>query len=387
MALPIVTLQFLVYPVISRRVTVGFFGIILTIIAIKNTLSFTTGTSLNNVRLLRESERSVFKDSKDYNLIFIFSQLLSLITALFLAYTYQGSLNIFDALMLFFIFVLSSFKIYGSTFYRINLNFKRIMMVSVLNVAGIMVGLLFYVFNMGSWIIIFILSELLSVLYVLKTTPVLKEHKKLSVDFKNIKRDYLHLFSNALVSNLMKYLDRFLISPLIGPEKVAIYYVAAIISRITALITGPLNSVVLSYTAKHKSRIDKKLFYKYIWVILITSAAQFLFVIFFSDFIIKSLYPQLYEHSKDYIILASTGIIIGISSNILHPLIISCSDLKWQPRINAVYSSFYLSSAFILTVKYDLYGFCYSSIASHSLKFIMMLAVCYSGINERNSRK
>lgn len=382
MSLPIAVLQFLIYPVLSRGISVELFGIILTIVALKNTLSFSTGNSLNNVRLLRESETSSFKDSIDYNLLLILSQIINLAAAVFLTYFYFDILAINDFVILFFVFSFSSLKIYGSVFYRIKLNFRKIAILSLINMTGAILGLLIHISIYRSWVMIFFISELLSIIYILKTTPILKERSPVSNEFKEIGHNYFHLLSNAFIINMMKYLDRFLINPLIGADQVAVYYVATIISKTVSLAVGPMNSVALSYTAKYKSRISGKIYARYLLMILLSALVQIVIIYFFSEKLISFLYPQLYESSKEYIVPASIGIIIGISSSILHPLIITTSDLKWQPRINIVFSVFFLSSAIFLTRKMGLYGFIYSSIAAQSLKFLMMLYVGYKGINQ-----
>ena len=380
-SMPILVLQFVIYPLLSREISNSYFGIILTIVAIKNSISLITGNSLNNVRLIRESEKSKLKFNIDYNLLLLISQTFNVILISFLIYVYFDTLHYLDFAILFFIFVFSSIRIYASAFYRIKLEYKKIAVLSLINVIGMILGFLIHLFIVNSWTTIFLISEILSLIYIIKTTPILSETKSISKEFRNIAKDYFHLSSNAILSNGMAYLDRFLISPILGAEKVAIYYTATIISKSFALLFGPLNNVILTYAAKYKNKINKVLYYKYVIGIIATSIMQLIFIQILSKTITEFLYPQLFELSRHYILLASIGIIINMGGNSLRPLVMITSNLKWQPRINIIYASIFFPLASILTYKYGLYGFCYSSIIANSIQFILIFYIGHKGLN------
>lgn len=382
MTMPIVFLQFVLYPMISKDVSNQLFGTILTVIALRNVLSLITGNSLNNVRLLRESEKLPDNNSRDYNLLLIFSQLINLACAIFLTITYYDTFHIWDFIFLLIIFILASIRTYSTVFYRLKLDYRKIIESSLVSVLGLGIGFSIYLFLFKSWTLIFLISEIMTLFYALWTTPILKEKSALSINFKKIRKDYIHLLTNATINNIMSYLDRFLINPLIGADQVAIYYVATIISKTFSLVFGPLNNVILSYTAKYKSRINTKLLLNYLIFTVFTTVLQFIIIQLFSDIIISFLYPKLYELSKEFITIASVGVLTGIAANTLQPLAMATCELKWQPRINLFYSVIYLILAVILTTTYGLYGFCYASIISHIVKFFMYLYLSYRGINK-----
>ena len=64
---------------------------------------------------------------------------------------------------------------------------------------------------------------------------------------KNILKDYLNFSFINIVINILNYLDRFILLPIIGPVLVNVYFIASTASKMIGLVTTPINNVILSY--------------------------------------------------------------------------------------------------------------------------------------------
>lgn len=274
---------------------------------------------------------------------------------------------------------ISIINLYGTAYYRLNLNYSKILLMNTIRCTGHLVGLfLYFIFNY--WSLIFFLSELLGIIYLFFTTPLfnMKFEKSANKSIEQIialRRDYFNLLSSSLISNIIVYFDRLLINPILGEKAVTQYYVASLTGKTFSMVTTPISTVLLSYTTKYKNNISKKTLRTLGFFILLLIIIGMPLLNLISPIVINLLYPNFYGDSIQYVYLANIVVLTNIASSLLNVLILSKSDLKWQSRINITYGLLFIGLGVILTSLYGLYGFCISSIISNIVRLVFLYLV------------
>ena len=144
--------------------------------------------------------------------------------------------------------------------FRLELNFKGIVINNIIMVVGYVVGLVLYSFTLY-WQYVYILGISFSLIYIIKHSDIITEKIRITPLFKRHLVELLFLIFASLINNLLNYADRIIIYPLIGGTAVSIYYASTLFGKIVSTAISPLNSVALSYLAK-KNILKKELFIK-----------------------------------------------------------------------------------------------------------------------------
>lgn len=166
----------------------------------------------------------------------------------------------------------------------------------------------------------------------------------------------------SLISNVLYYLDRSIIYPLLGGEAVAIFFAATAVGKAVGLLISPMSTVLLSYLSQADFRMDRR---KY-WQINILSSLLgiicYIFVIMITDFVVNTFYPSLYENAKQFFVLTNIIPILGGIANMSQPTVLRYVSLYKQGIIQTIEL---LVSAFV----------CYCSIKSNGLNGFCMACI------------
>ncbi len=373
----VVVLQFIVLPIISHNTSVEFFGTILTIIALKNVIMQVFGGSLNNVKLLNNKKEISSSDDTYIFLLFI-SICFAEVILIFLLMLYGSEIKLYDYFYIIITTAVAIVNAYGTVYYRIILNYRKVLLMHIFCSIGFLIGLLVFS-HYGVWSLMFFLSELLGFIYLLLTTPLLKlitssrnfRHKK-NID---IISNYIYLITSNVITNIIIYFDRLLINPVLGVKAVTIFYVASLTGKTLSIIVTPVSGVLLSYTSKYKEKITRKYFkYLGLYIFLIIIIGVIVLNIL-SPFVIKIFYPNTAESALEYVKLANISISLGVGGNILNPFILSICDIKWQSRVNIFYGTMFIGLGLLLSNIWGLYGFCIASIISTFIRLMVLYLI------------
>ncbi len=359
-------IQLIIFPYISSKVSEENFGIIIIIYGIVNIYVSSFGNSLNNIRLL-----DIKGSDSDYNYLICIICSLLIPVILLLSYIYSVDSKTSVTLLLFSL--LSILRAYGLVFYRIIVNYKQIMYSNLLLVLGYIIGL--PLIKLGfSWPIVFILGELMCVIYVYCTTRLLKNGIKKTFNFKKITKRFSQLSFSALLLNVFNYLDRFLILPLIGSKEVALYYIASTIPKILLLLVTPTTNVMLTYINRF-TQSRKKIFNLSTICCLVLLIIGYSVTVLISPLILSILYPDFLNDVSHLISVITLGIMLSIVSYILNPFILKYCNIKYQSKIALMYGLVYLIFSIILSIKFGLYGFCIAAIIANLFKCILLVII------------
>lgn len=376
--IPMFILQFLILPRIASRINSDSYGLLLTLIAFIYLSASTFGSVLNNARLIHYKEYKENNIDGDFSVILVYFVISNIFIIIFGLLFYGQSVTI-SLLLLSVLLLLNS---YASVEFRINLNFKYILMNNIWLSLGYVIGYLLFVIT-GYWSLIYLCGFGLNFIFIIKRTKILKEKLKKSKLFRITTKEVIILLFSGFLVSLSTYIDKLIIFPLLGGAAVSIYYTSTILGKTIAIAIGPITGVLLSYLAHMKrfSIDDFKL------LLIISSVVGFVgywVVIIVSKPLLTIIYPQYVEQCLRYIYITTLSIIITIVCNVINSVLLKFSGAKWQLIINGIYMITYLSVSLLLLDLYGLMGFCVGILIANIVKLVIMVAT-YFYLNKDNN--
>lgn len=250
----IVAQQILLLPILAKIVNDDIYSSVVLYLSILNVICNVTGGELGNVRLVRDS---CYKDKKitgDFSRILLtISPIIAILVfpiLIYLKYSVVGSVFLILTILM------ANIRLYSTCFYRLEQKYNKVIIQNICYLAGIICSLIVFKFYNNIYILLFI-PELVSVIYALKNSDLLKMKLVKTIEMANTVKKFFKLGLVSLLTNLMNYFDKFLIYPMFGATSVAVYYAVNSMSKITSLITNPMSNVILSWVSNSKSKNSK----------------------------------------------------------------------------------------------------------------------------------
>ncbi len=371
-----VVLQFLIYPVINYRTGAAEFGNMLFFLGVVSILSPSFGIAVNNTRLLIRNRDSV--KNRDFMLsLFIFS-LISIFVSLGIC-IYKKS-TILSTIFIIYIVIITIYRNYSSVEFRLELNYKKQFTFYLILSVGYIVGLLVFLF-IKKWEVIYILGETVAVLFVVFTGKIYKNLGEYSSTKNYILKNSTMLAANYVITNLMLNLDRLMLLNMVNSEAVSKYYVLSLMGKTIAIISGPLNGILIGYLTKDNKRIGKKELLRTIIILLGVGAVFFIGCIIVTPVYIKIMYPNLYSDVISLNVIVNFSQIFYFLTGILVVIVLTICSSKYILKVQIIYSCIFIITAFVLTSKMEIRGFSYAAAISNLLYFVL---VCIVGIYSTN---
>ena len=365
-----IVLQIFIYPFFGRILDINQYGILLTSMGIVNVIASSLGNSLNNVRLLKNSN---YKTLGDFNILLLYSSLFSLIISGLIAYI-LFDMTIFDCILFALLTSICLIRQYLVVTYRLILDFKKLLVNNIYICVGYFVGLLLSYFS-GNWIISFLVGELFGVLHCIRKSDLIKEPLLKTIHFQDTYKSYFHLIISILFGQAMLYMDRFIILPFLGSEMVSVYTVASFAGKTLGILALPISSVLLSYYTKNDFVFTKRKLYLIFSSIMLASAVSLIAIQIICPFMLTILYPKIYKLAIPYLLYANIGSVLNIASNVLQPAIMKVSKTKYQVYIQVFFTVIFLLCTLLLLKDYGLYAICISIIISNIFKIALMMVI------------
>lgn len=382
-AIPVVILQLLLLPLISKYVTGERYGLIITILSVLNVVPSTVGTVLNNVRLLNQKNHENFAASGDYQILLIMAEIVSSVVVFGLCFFYIGVSGFLDIILIIIISILWLAKEYYIVAYRIMLNYKAIFLNNIFLVIGYFVGFVIFVLT-RRWQMVYLIGYLISLLYINKTSSIIKEPFIKTNMFKNNLKDTITLIISNILARMVTYADRLILYPLIGGTMVSIYYVSTVLGKVVSIAINPINSVALSYLSKMKNKPDK-LFKKTFLLGAGICVIGYTFAVLLSRPVLSVIYPKFVDNAMKYIYITTATVCVNVLTSIITPFVLNFFKLKWQIFINGITIIVYIILTMVLYKAIDMTGFCLGVLITNIVKLLFTLFIYVfnkEGINE-----
>lgn len=375
------TMQIIVYPLLARKMLTNDYGTALTVMGGINTIAGSLGGSLNNVRLILNTEYERKKEQGDFNFILLFSASIGAIIltlALRIYFAYSVVVAIIGGATVFLIIIRQYFVVE----YRIVLNFKNNLMCSIAGAVGYLIGILLFWVGVSCWILPFTISEIISFGYIIKSTKVYKEPYRRTKLFGGTLKKYFTLIASTLSGNIITYFDRIFLYPILGGDAVSTYTVAAFFGKSFSLIMTPISGVILGYFSQKNFKMTRKLFVMFASLVTLLSFVFIFFSGVVSPFFTNLLYPTIYTLAKPYIFIANTAAIISVSCGLIQPALLEFAPTHWQLIKELVFAICYFSLSWFLMNRYGMYGFCYAVLIANIIKYIVSIIMVFIALGK-----
>lgn len=378
-----VILQLIVYPMLARWLNSTIYGELLTVMGIANIVVVSLGGGINNVRLIQHEK---YQDNieGDFNFLLgivniVGTILFSIIIAIFF------SLTVVDYIIITAYVFFGILRGYWSVAYRLKINYVANFKMNLFISGGYIIGL-FLVKSTQVWAFSFLTAEIMGVLYLYITTNLHKESYERTGLFKETSSILLILIINTLIGNIITYLDRLVLYPILGAEQVSIFTVSSFLGKSVGLLIVPVSGVLLSYYAQKSFKMTTKRY----WLInLIMSGGTVIcsgLVFLLAPWVTGILYPSLIDDALGYLVIANAASLIGALSNIVSPAVLKYANVKWQLVIQITYILLYFGLSILFLKKGGLYGFCVANILVNAVRFVLYLAVGHAAIRKMEKR-
>lgn len=364
--------QIVVFPLLAARLTDGDYGTLLTVTGLANVCTSLVGTSLNNIRLVQNSRYEEAGEKGDFNLLCLAGAALSVVFSLVLWAVFGYSW--LTALLLTGHILVANLYQYASAFFRLELNFRRILRANLL-VSGAYMAAAVVFATAELWPLVFLIGEGAGLLYAARTTGFHREPMARTPLLGETSRKLVAFMLASLVGTVLLYADRMIIYPTLGAESVSYYATASFFGKSAGIVMTPVAGVLLGYFAQKNFTASKKLFALVNGISLVCLGVFLLGCWLLAPWFTRLLYPSLYAQSAPYIFLANLGAVISIAGNMAQPMILKCCSTRWILLIQVLYGGTYLVSALLLMPAYGLLGFCWSAILAGSVRLCALYAL------------
>lgn len=371
-ALPTAALQLLVFPMVAGALDSNSYGLLTTVFALMNLVPGTLGLALCNIHLLYSSNYEEKGVRGDFPLLLRTACVITVvpIVAILFFYGAHGLLNIVFGIATSCIWLMREY--YGVAF-RIRLDFKSILVCNVGLAAGYIVGYVLFRAS-GCWGIILFAGQLVSLVLILLRTDLWKDPTSRTELYYKVRSDVAHFSAAAFLSRCISYSDRVLLYPMIGGHLVSIYYVSTLIGKMLSMVITPLNTVLLSYISRGRSK-PVKLFRLLLFSGLALALAGFIVVMIVAEPVLRVLYPQFVEEAMVYLPISSAAALVYSVSTVVNSFLVRFYDMSWQTRINALLLGVYVITAYSGYMLGGLMGFCIGYLSVNILQLLIIVGV------------
>lgn len=364
-------MQLILYPYLAQIFNANEYGELLTIMGIANTVIVSLGNTLNNTRLIVNSDYLEKSEQGDFNLLLLMSCGISIIIIIGVTIIFFDQEPVIIAGLILFA-MLSIANTYYNVEFRLVLNFKKILLQNIIGAGGYLIGCLLLA-PVQIWIIPFLLAALWQLIFLFFNTTLFLENWSRTSLFRTTVSKYLILILTGLSGNLIVYLDRLLLFPLLGGSSVSVYTVASFFGKTLGIVMTPIAGVLLGYYAQQGFLMSRKRFW-YINTISAIGGAIFIIISFVcADFFTNLLYPTLFSQAEKYILIANFAATISAVCTLTQSALLKFAPTWVQIIKELVYVSIYIGLGIILLSKYGLMGFCWAAVLANFCK----LAVLY----------
>ena len=369
--------QVLIMPIISRNTNEKIFSEIILFITFFNIFCIVIGDELSNTRIARNKVyNKKYADGDFFYLLFFLT-----ICLIFLVIIANIFINISWLKIFIFCLIISLgvSRYFLMSFYKIDQKFKSILKANIFYLFGSICGL-FLFFNYQLLYAPFLVAEILSILFICLDLFYLNKHSitfERTREFENTKKMFSNLSITAIIINLISYMDRVMILPILGASSMAIYFSASSTSKILALIANPLSSFLLSKMGTNDN-LDKKnilrFAIKYFLPMIIVFFSASLILCFIA---INFLYPQYYFPAINLIYPISLAVSLSLVNILFKPFLILTVKSKLVLYSNIFYAVTFMLSIYPMVYFGGLYGFACSVALGRLIQLLCYIKIIF----------
>lgn len=374
-------LQLIVNPYLEGHLGAGSFGAAQYLIAVTAIMGTSFGSGASYSRMVADGHRT--QENGDYNrflgIVILLSGIVSAAALLLRTFSLGSaadvSLNLPTLLLLWVLMSVTVLRYYSDVEYRMTIRFGRYFIFYASIAAGNLLGLLLFPLT-KSWYVAILLGEVLAVLFTFLVGHIFRRpYLKTSDSYKENMRASFTLAGANLMAAPVMYADRILTGIFIGDEAVTVFYTASLIGKIVAMVTTPLNGIIISYLTKYKVTFTKKIFAAISGVFLGAAVIGSFACSIISDVFVRVLYADVYASAAPYFLIANAGQVFYFISGSLMVVVLNFTKEKFQLYINVVYFILFMAIVVPMTAAFGLSGIAWGLLLVNCIRFLLVFAI------------
>lgn len=326
-------LQFVVYPVFSRRLGADAFGDVLTLLSVQSIFAIAAGAGVSFARMANVPHFTA--TNGDYNRSLLPGMAVTAAVGVG-TLLYFGSEGRLSFLLYPVLGAVTALRYYCAVAFRLEINYRKNFLYYLLLSLGYAAGLaLFRV--CGQWELALLCGEILAVAYTALRSPVLRppfwaksEHRPA------VTRSCAALVTAQVFLYMTMHADRLLIGAVLDGTQVSIFYTSSLLGKAMAMLTEPIAGVAIGFLARSR-RFGRKQYLLSVGGSVLLGAVAFAVMIPVAPLLIGLLYPDLAADASRYFLLANGGQIVYFIANLLLVIALRFMAEKYQTFLNAGY--------------------------------------------------
>ncbi len=363
-------IQFVLYPYLTNRMGAESFGTVIYLLAVISVMG-AFGSAANYSRMVVSAKRSC--TNGDYNRFFAAVLVIICIVAAVVLIVLRSFSPLYYAgyaLLMFF----TVLRYYADAEYRLSCNFKGYFVFYTLIASGYAAGVLLYRFT-GSWLFAMLLGECAALCFVAVRGSIFKPpFFKKSDNYRENTKSVWALVAANLVQTVILNADRILVMFFVGSLEVTVFYVATLVGKMIALITVPLEGLVISYLNKYEEKLTYKFFLCFSGGFLALTAILTFGSTLVSHIFVPLMYTDVYQSAAPLFALANAGQILFFNSGVLITFVLKISGENSQLVMNLIYIAVFAAVVIPCVALYGLIGLAWSIAAVNLLRCIGITA-------------
>ncbi len=374
-ALPVFFQQFIVYPLMAKKLGAEMNGLFLALIALNYFIVNITAAVLVNTRLLKKNEYNEQGIKGDYNLfLLVFAVINSLVIIGGTIFYTKGAVSAVDIFLSVIVALLFLYHDYITVQYRAELRFSNILINNILLCVGYLIGLAVLYYVAPYWQFVFIVPYFMTLIYDWLNTDYIKEPLVKTPLFNSTVKQYFLLLGSTLLGALVTYGDRLILYPLMDGTTVSIFSSAQLIGKILQMISTPLSTFILAHLVNRSAKtIQMKV--SYVIVGIVFCLAIYPLCILISNPMLRYLYPAWASESLKYVSLTAANGILHMISVLLNVVVLRYCHSKWQIVKSALYLISYMLLSFTLLKFFELTGFCIGNVLASVIVNVFLIGI------------
>lgn len=365
------TQQLIVFPVLSRIVDVNSFSTTVLFMTISTVIVNVIGGEASNTSLLRAR---VYSDNRlpwDSGRIILYGSAFLVIGSVIVLLMTAGETSFIIQGLIVTIF--GMFRTFAVAPDKSVNKFHLVVIVHALYVIGALVGLCF-VAQSNLPLLPFIVAEVAASLCVIiirfanrEVTLTLSR----TPEYPATRKKFIYLAAVALLVNLVSYLDRLLIVPLLGAGALAIYYAASALAKVLSMITNPVANTLLSRLGSLEETRAGELFRQVIRIGITAFPILICMSLALTFLGLKFLYPDFFYEATVLILPVSIVAAFGSVSDLVRPFVMRFVSSRRFLIFNVIYAIVFLMGILIFSNLWGITGFAWANALAHGVLAIL----------------
>lgn len=359
-------IQLVLYPILDRKLGDAKFGAALSLLAVVSITANSVGSAANYSRLV--SQKRLNPSNGDYNLFLLLGGFLSAVVGVVYLYL-TDILSVTSAVCVVILMLVTTFRYYSDTEFKLQGSSLKYFFFYCSVAVGYLFGLLVYRL-LGEWSLALTTGEVFGILFAVLFSGLYKAPLRPSVAFGAVWKSAGLLLLSNLITNLTLNADRLILQVLESDLTVSVYYTASLFGKIIALLSVPLNAVIISYLVRYEKGLTKKL---WTYFCLASGAVSVLALggcLIGSYIMLPFLYPTLYPAAKAILFPAILSQIFYFVSGVLLIVLLRFRGEKKQMLVNLAYGILFFALTVWGTLTYGLTGFVWTSTVANALRCV-----------------